>query len=159
VTGGRRDVRVVKESLGGGNRIVKRVNNGKDNAEARRAAGERRAHGVPRRQRRRHLQRRQRARGLCGGQPQGPGRHDYNAQLDPPVVPAQQKDQVQKQWDLEPVKNGIELGELAIAAAGDKPASEWQKTMVVGATLVDDANIGNWVPWDEQLKAVGAAGS
>lgn len=137
-----------------GGKIVQRVDNGKDNAEGARPLvdGALTAHGD--------------ANAIVtynGGSALGAyqaakaaGRklEIIDAQVDPAAIVSQRKGQISRQWELDPVQNGVELGKLATAAAQGKPASDWKKTVIVPSHQVDKSNVAKWVSWDKQLAAL-----
>ncbi len=58
-------------------------------------------------------------------------------------------------WDSQPIELARALSELIIAAMRGEPESEWQRTVIVEPRRYDSTNIDDWVPWEDQIDAIG----
>jgi ABC-type sugar transport system substrate-binding protein len=54
-------------------------------------------------------------------------------------------------WDLDPVTTGVSLGTMAMDILEGKPESQWHKTVITPSIEYTKTNIGDYVPWDQQL--------
>lgn len=69
----------------------------------------------------------------------------FNAQSDPGSVTAQQKGQINEQWDLDPISSGVAIGKLAVAAATHQPIAVWSKSIITPSKPVTNASQAtNW---------------